>query len=142
MWVHRIFGGLMVVMTSYFGVKAVTTVGKFINNEHSYFVFPLLLSVVFTAAFGAYANYSLNLNKDDKWNTAQLLENKAYHVVPAYGSMFFAGVALATGMHYYRISPKHFDAYPIEWVQYGLWAAVVLGAEAWHQWTIKDEKPF
>lgn len=142
MWVHKIFGGLMVVLTSYFGVQAATTVGKIINNEHSYFAFPLMVGAVFTAALGAYTQYSLNLNKGNQWNTAELLANKKMHTIPAYASLGASFFALAYGAHYYRISPKHYSDFPIEFVEAGLFAAALIGAEAWHQYTIKDEKPF
>lgn len=56
MWVHRISGSLMVLITGYFGVKAATTVGKIINNEHSYFVFPMLLTIVIALAMGFYTD--------------------------------------------------------------------------------------
>lgn len=71
-----------------------------------------------------------------------MLENKSYHIIPAYISLAAAFGALATGMHYYRISPKHYSDFPIEWVQVALFSLVLLGSEAYYQYTIKDEKPF
>jgi hypothetical protein len=132
MWAHRIGGGAMVAITSYYGVKAATTIGKVINNEHSYFVFPLMLGVLVVAAGGIYTNYSVNLNADNKWNTRQALDRKKWHTYPAYGTLATSFFAVAYGMHYYRISPKHYSEVPIEWYQVGLTIFTVLAAEAWY----------
>ena len=56
MWVHRIAGSLMVLLTSYFGINALLTVKKVINNEHSYFVFPMLVLVFLAAGMGFYTD--------------------------------------------------------------------------------------
>lgn len=57
MWIHRVAGSLMVLLTGWFGINAFTTVNKIINNEHSYFVFPMLVGVVLAASMGFYTDY-------------------------------------------------------------------------------------
>ena len=142
MWVHRIGGSAMVVLTSYFGYKAIATVGKVINNEHSYFVFPIMLSVLLVAAFGATSNYDVNLSTNNQWNTKMKLDEKKMHTYPAYGTLAASLFAMSYGMHYYRISPKHYSDVPIEWYQVALTIFTVLAAEAYYQYSIKDERPF
>lgn len=113
MWVHRISGSLMLAITSYFGVQAFNTVGKIINNEHSYVVFPMIASAVLVLAMGFYTNYDLQ-NEKSEWNTADALANKKWHTYPAYGTLAAGFLAMNTGMYYYRISPKHYSDFPLE----------------------------
>lgn len=129
MWVHRIAGSLSLVITGFFGIKAATTVGKFINNEHSYFVFPMLLTVLLAVGMGFYADYGM---KENKWNTAEALANKRWHTYPAYATFAAGFGALTTGMHYYRISPKHYSDFPIEILQGLLFGGVIVAAELNH----------
>ena len=142
MWVHRIGGSAMVVLTSYFGYKAISTVGKVINNEHSYFVFPIMLSVLLVAAFGSSSLYDVRLSTNNQWNTKIKLDEKKMHTYPAYGTLAASLFAMSYGMHYYRISPKHYSDVPIEWYQVALTIFTVLAAEAYYQYSIKDERPF
>lgn len=131
----------MLVITSYFGFEAFQTVGKLINNEHSYFVFPMMVVTALTLAMGFLANVSLQ-SETAEWNTADALANKKWHVIPAYSLLASGFFALNYGMYYYRTSPKHYSDFPLEIYNGAFFVLLFLGAELWHQYTIKDEQPF
>ena len=126
MWVHRISGSLMVLLTGWFGGQAITTVNKVINNEHSYFVFPMLILVVLAAAMGALTDYQ---QKENKWNTAEVLSSKMWHKIPAYSVLGAGFFAIYYGIYYYRISPKHYSDFPLENLEALLFFLVAAGAE-------------
>ena len=88
---------------------------------------------------GVYADYE---TKNGEWKTAEALEAKKFHTYPAYFSLLFGYGALATGMYYYRISPKHYSDFPLENILTGLFFTLLTVAEVRYQLQIKDEKPF
>lgn len=121
----------MLVITSYFGFEAFQTVGKLINNEHSYFVFPMMVVTALTLAMGFLANVSLQ-SETAEWNTADALANKKWHVIPAYSLLASGFFALNYGMYYYRTSPKHYSDFPLEIYNGAFFVLLFLGAELWH----------
>ena len=119
----------MVLLTGYFGVGAITTVNKIINNQHSYFVFPMLVVVLVAAALGFYTDYQA---KEEKWNTADMLANKQWHKIPAYSVLGAGFFAIYYGIYYYRISPKHYSDFPLENLEAFVFIAAAAGLEIWH----------
>ena len=67
LWIHRVTGALMMLISLGAGIKAWQTVGwKVIPNYHAYFAFPVLFFVTF-AAIGGITTKSMLRNK--VWDT-------------------------------------------------------------------------
>lgn len=68
-----------------------------------------------------------------------MLKNKLYHKIPAYSVLGAGFFAIYYGIYYYRISPKHYSAFPLENLEAVLFLLVAGGAELLYQNSIKDE---
>ena len=67
---------------------------------------------------------------------------KRAHKTFAYLVLLLSQGALATGMHFYRINPKHASDVPLEWIHLGIMAIVVAVLEYRHQVGLNGEVPF
>ena len=139
-WIHRINGMLIIVITLTFAIWAWRKVGMIINNEHSYFVFPVLFLVVIVAAFGIASRSAM---RRAVWNTKCALCIKNTHRVIAYLVLLSAFLAVYYGIYEYRIKPAHPSNFPLEVVQIVLLIFVLLTLELLYLFCVlKDEIPF
>lgn len=123
MWIHRVSGAAILAITLYYGLKAWQTLGwKVLPNAHSVFVFPTLFAVFFVAMGGI---ASRSMLRRQVWNTKAALLVKRAHKIFAYLLLLLSQGALATGMHFYRINPKHASTIPLEWIHLVTMAGVV-----------------
>jgi len=77
MWIHRLIGTAIMIITLVFGYAAwITLYYSFIDNWHSYFVFPILFGVPFIAIGGVISRSCL---RRTVWNTASALSVKKGH---------------------------------------------------------------
>ena len=140
MWIHRISGAIILALTLYYGLKAWKTLGwKVLPNAHSVFVFPTLASILFVAMGGI---ASRSMLRRQVWNTKAALLVKRAHKIFAYLLLLVSQGALATGMHFYRINPKHASTVPLEWIHLVAMAAVVAVLEYRHQLSLSEQEPF
>jgi hypothetical protein len=100
MWVHRINGMLIIVITLTFAIWAWNKLGwTILNNEHSYFVFPVLFLVLVVAALGI---ASRSCMRRTVWNTKKALCVKNIHRAVAYLVLLSAFLAVYYGILFYR----------------------------------------
>lgn len=115
MWIHRIIGTLMMVITLYHGVRAWIQMSTIVKNTHSIFVFPILFLILFIALGGVLTRSKLRRNV---WKTAQALMVKRIHRFFAYAIILSSIGAIYSGLKGYRTNPKHPD--DTEWEIYHL----------------------
>ena len=95
MWVHRISGGIIVVITLIYAIYAFGFLGwNVINNAHSYFVFPILALVLIVAILGVITR---SLLRRTQWNTKTAIVMKRVHWVFAYLIIVLGIGAIMTG---------------------------------------------
>ena len=91
---------LIIVITLTFAIWAWNKLGwNIIDNEHSYFVFPVLFLVVIVAAFGIASRSAM---RRAVWNTKCALCVKNTHRVIAYLILLSAFLAVYYGIYFYR----------------------------------------
>jgi uncharacterized membrane protein len=78
MWIHRIGGTAILLITLIFGIIAVVRIGEVENQAHNVMGFILLLIVTFIALGGIFTRSMLNRLK---WNTKKALAIKKGHKV-------------------------------------------------------------
>jgi hypothetical protein len=124
MWIHRLSGGIIVVITLFYALYAFGYVGwAVIDNGHSYFVFPILALVLIVAVLGVMTRSCL---RRKKWNTKTALVMKRVHWVFAYLIIALGIGAIMTGIYYYRTNPKHESDIPLEWIHLLLFVLAVV----------------
>jgi hypothetical protein len=63
------------------------------------------------------------------WNTGCALKLKMAHKILAYLILLSGFGAVAFGIYFYRINPKHASDVPLEWIQMGIFGSVLLICE-------------
>ena len=124
MWIHRIFGALILIITLYFALMAWKTLNWLvIDNVHSYFAFPVLFSVFFVVIFGVATRSIL---RRSVWNTKFALRFKNFHRIFAYLIIISGNLAIAAGIYEYRINPKHPSDFALEWLGLSFFILLIL----------------
>lgn len=143
MWIHRISGLTIAVITLIFAIWAWSKIGpngwKILNNEHSYFVFPVLFLILVIMAGGIATRSQL---RRSVWNTKRALNVKWAHKIAAYLVILSAYCAIYYGILFYRQNPKHPSDFPLEWVQVVTVALVVVVLELVYRLYCLREKEF
>ena len=139
MWIHRIAGTVISLITLYNGIRAWMTVKKIMKNPHSIFVFLILFLILFVALGGIFTRSKLCKNV---WKTSQSLTIKKIHKVFAYSIIFGSFGAIYTGIQSYRTNPKHPDKTAWEFYYLILVAILFLVPEFLHRYRMLNEPPF
>ena len=135
MWLHRIFGTLLMVLTFIFAIWAWRKMKwKFLSNVHTYFVFPVLFMVFFVAVGGVFTR---SMMRRCKWRTKTALSIKRVHMTFAYFIVICGACAVAAGLYEYT---GKFGGLPIAHTLFFILTFVVL--EAIHRMKLRREAPF
>ena len=114
MWIHRIIGTAIMLITLIFGYYAWQKLSfKILPNWHSYFVFPIFFGVPLVAIGGIITRSYL---RRSVWNTARALQIKRGHQIFGLLLILFGQAAVASGIYYYRINSQHQFDLPLEWI--------------------------
>ena len=131
MWIHRIFGALILIITLYFAIMAWKNLGwEILDNIHSYFVFPVLFSVLFVVLLGVATR---SIMRRSVWNTKFALNFKLVHKVFAYSIIVCGNLAIAAGIYEYRVNPKHPSDFALEWLNICFFVFFFLTIEIFYQ---------
>ena len=126
LWIHRLAGVTILVITLWYAIYAWQKMGRIEDNLHSYFAFPVLFLVFFIAMGGIISRSCL---RRKKWETHKALGIKKFHRAAAYMLIILGTAAIMTGIYYYRTSPKRNIQFPWEWVNLVVWLIVLASLE-------------
>ena len=143
MWIHRISGLTIAIITLTFAIWAWSKIGKngwvILDNEHSYFVFPVLFLIVFIIAGGITTR---SMMRRTVWGTRKALIVKMGHKIIAYLVILSAFCAVYYGILFYRQNPKHASDFPLEVVQVVCLSVVIVTLELFYRVCCLKEKEF
>lgn len=140
MWIHRISGGIIVVITLIYALYAFGYLGwKVLDNGHSYFVFPVLALVLIVAILGVITRSML---RRSVWSTKSALVMKRVHWFFAYLIIILGIGAVMTGIYYYRINPKHESEIPLEWIHLTLFVLAITLLEVLYRRSLSPQEKY
>ena len=140
MWIHRIFGTLILLFTVTFSLQARQNLKwVVINNLHSYLTYAVL-SLVFVLVISGVATRSIL--RRCIWNTRFALRFKKFHKIFAHCVTLLGNLACASGIYYYRTNPKHSFNFALEWLSLGFFVFLFLSAEVLYQKYLLAETAF
>lgn len=140
MWIHRLSGAIIVIITLIYAIYAWAFVGwNVFDNSHSYFVFPILFLVLIVAILGVVTR---SLLRRTVWNTKTSLVVKRVHWVFAYLIIILGIGAIMTGIYYYRINPKHQSDIALEWIHLTIFVLALIILEVSYRFTLTKDTKF
>jgi len=115
MWIHRISGLIITVVTLVFAFWALSKVGwKFLSMKPHAWAAVIVLSCVLLIVMGGVLTRSMLRRL--VWNTKTALLIKRVHKIGAYSLIAVALVAIWFGIWDYRHNPKHLYDLALEWI--------------------------
>ena len=132
MWIHRISGATILLITLVFAIWAWSKIQVVLKNDHSYFVLPVLFLVTPVAIGGVLTR---SLLRRVRWNTRLVLRVKCAHRIFAYLTILSAYIGVYFGIKFLRT-----DEFELEKLQVSLFALVLLVCEATYQLFAQKEK--
>mmetsp|Transcript_1317 Transcript_1317/g.1691 ORF Transcript_1317/g.1691 Transcript_1317/m.1691 type:complete len:290 (-) Transcript_1317:1036-1905(-) len=141
MWIHRIIGTLLMLVTLFFGLWAYRDGNwKIEVNYHAYFVFPVLFLVFFIAVGGVATR---SIMRRLTWNTKTALRIKRGHKFIAYLITLSGAAGVAAGIYYYYDYPPWNDGFNIRFfLHQGFFVVMCVLLEVLHQCKLRSERPF
>ena len=104
MWIHRIFGTMILILTLIVPINAWRNEGwRIKDNIHSYFGFQVLILVFIVVLLGVATR---SIMRRSVWNTRFALNFKFIHKFFAYLIIVFGNLANATGIYKNRLNLK------------------------------------